>query len=36
MIGSLASHFTAARVCLPLGFSLACINAGFLYTEDTA
>ena len=32
MIGSPASHFTAASVFLPLGFSLACMDAGFLYT----
>ena len=30
MIDSFAFHLTAATVCLPLGFSLACIHAGFL------
>ena len=35
MIDSFAFHLTAARVFLPQGFSLACIDAGVVFSTDS-
>ena len=32
LIDSFAFHLTAARVFLPMGFPLACIDAGFVFS----